>query len=859
MMQSFRTQDARRYPDKTNPTQERSVLILLTWRPNNCRVQCHNRAVGRLLLCATALGALLVGASIASGQYLEAVIRLPDTLGPLNGPYHLAWDENPVHPRLYIGGEADSGGVIVAEAITCKRLARVSTGPVRALYFVPPHGKLYVARLGVDSLVVVDCVTNQISLTIHTADSVSVMQYNSQNDRLYCGGNQISVIDCAADSMMGTIPVAASAFSYDSVSNKLYVGRSGPLAVIDCAVDSVVAAIPEVESATALCLNPTAQKVYAVTTDTLFAIRADGDSVVARLPFDSLAPLLACDPQRNRIYCTGSKRDWGYWSSIDCSSDTVLQTCATAYPLTFLACNASRDMLYVFLRTAFDEVLMYDATTGQVLTSVMVDGVPPGGGWSPALDRLYCFPLRRINGDPGYSCCLLSAIDGAGDSIVGVVPLTVKAENIVLDTVHNRLYFTYASSGSGCVGVVDCAQNVVTSYVYGGMNPYAICYNSNNDRLYWRSGGRSITVYDCSTSTKIKKVNASGDVRMMRLQLGLNKLYVFSYGSGGKPTIDVVDCDRDSLVKVIHLPADAWYVNEMLLVPEDNTLWYVGAVYVAAIDCLGDSIIAAAPDTLASSIDACACPEDRKIYAGGNEIALSVNMDKPGEMDTLHERIPGACMMRFLSIPGAHKAYWIVNRSSGSSRLFVIDTRNNTLVDSLWVSPAIAGMCLDHTGNFVYCAALYSAWLVVVDARVDSVVAIVGLPPIIAAEKNPLVLNRATNRIYVAQYDVYRFGNEIPVIRDSMLIGLEELVSSSPSRCIGPTVVGRGTPMRVPGVSELWDVTGRRVAVLKAGPNDVSRLAPGVYFMREAQAQAQAQVVGVQRSAVTVRKIVISE
>ena len=216
----------------------------------------HNRAAaprGReawpkvLLLCAVVLGLLL--ASSASGQFLEATIMLPDTLGPMNGPYHLAWDENPAHPRLYIGGEADSGGVIVAEAITCKRLARVSTGPVKALCFVPPQGKLYVARLDTNSILVVNCATNQITSAIHTAGVVPAMQYNAQNDHLYCGGDQISVVDCDADTVVRTIPVAASAFSHDSATNKLYAGGSGPLAVIDCASDSVVASLPEVGSA----------------------------------------------------------------------------------------------------------------------------------------------------------------------------------------------------------------------------------------------------------------------------------------------------------------------------------------------------------------------------------------------------------------------------------------------------------------------------------------------------------------------------------------------------------------------------------------------------------------------------------
>jgi len=48
----------------------------------------------------------------------------------------------------------------------------------------------------------------------------------------------------------------------------------------------------------------------------------------------------------------------------------------------------------------------------------------------------------------------------------------------------------------------------------------------------------------------------------------------------------------------------------------------------------------------------------------------------------------------------------------------------------------------------------------------------------------------------------------------------------------------------------LLDVTGRRVMSLQPGANDVRALAPGVYFVREAQAQAQAQAV---------RKIVLTE
>jgi len=43
--------------------------------------------------------------------------------------------------------------------------------------------------------------------------------------------------------------------------------------------------------------------------------------------------------------------------------------------------------------------------------------------------------------------------------------------------------------------------------------------------------------------------------------------------------------------------------------------------------------------------------------------------------------------------------------------------------------------------------------------------------------------------------------------------------------------------------TELLDGSGRKVLDLRPGANDVSRLAPGVYFIREAQAQAQAQTL----------------
>jgi hypothetical protein len=86
--------------------------------------------------------------------------------------------------------------------------------------------------------------------------------------------------------------------------------------------------------------------------------------------------------------------------------------------------------------------------------------------------------------------------------------------------------------------------------------------------------------------------------------------------------------------------------------------------------------------------------------------------------------------------------------------------------------------------------------------------------------------------------------------------GIEQQENTEVTRAIGGATVVRGTLFQpeVAGSSSrtasLLDISGRKVLDLHTGANDVRRLAPGVYFVRESGAQAQAQVV---------RKVVLTE
>jgi hypothetical protein len=108
------------------------------------------------------------------------------------------------------------------------------------------------------------------------------------------------------------------------------------------------------------------------------------------------------------------------------------------------------------------------------------------------------------------------------------------------------------------------------------------------------------------------------------------------------------------------------------------------------------------------------------------------------------------------------------------------------------------------------------------------------------------------NDVHVLWED-YEYGNyEIMYRRGVGLAGVEEKEGPPPTthNSQPEATVVRGVlsvPLSSGVVSEafhiLLDATGRKLADLHPGVNDVSGLAPGVYFIREARAQAQAQAI----------------
>jgi YVTN family beta-propeller protein len=783
----------------------------------------HNRAVG-LGLSVRVLALALLFASVASPQILETTIVLPDTLGPLNGPYHLAWDSDHAHLRLYIGSE--QGDIIVADAGSYRRLARIPVSPVYALCYVSRYGKVYGANRYKDSVTVIDGLSNQVIKRIKVPSRPCALVYNHLNDRLYCGGSSIAVIDCAQDTVVRTIAAPAATFAFDSTHNKLAAGASGALTVIDCERDSIVAVVDRVRGATkTLCYNPTAEKVYAALGDTLFAVDVHSDSVIGQLVFPGLTPSLACDPQTNRVYCWS--RNPTLLHAVDCAGDVSIYQKQILDGTIDLACDPVRDKV---VYTVYWGAYILDGSTGLLIADLPVDGERPVPLHSPGLDRMFCVPDSQV----------LFAISCADDSVVGGIPMAFWPHRFCLDTALDKLYF---SGGGRAIGAADCARHVVTSYLWQCDGPQWMASNPNGNKLYVSCNeDSSVVVFDGTADTVLKSIQIGGRVLPMVVYPARNKLYVFASNEGAF-WIDVIDCDSDTVMRRVALPSN--YPMAQLLVPESDRLWSLHDAGFTLIDTKYDSVVA---DTVTPGWHnleaACAVPEERKVYRAGRDRLYMIDMDNSTHIESLPR--PDVSYHYLYCAASAHKLYWACSNDVGKpDSVYVIDTRTDSVVSRFLGASSTSGICSDRTGDYIYCSGSTDTLFYTIDTRTDSVVNRTRVP----RNLQGFACNQRTHRLYCFPSLLDYVG--IPVIFDSAGIGLCEVQAQSAGRVPYLTIVNRSVPFRSTTDARLFDASGRRVATLRPGLNDIGDLTPGVYFECEERLAASLKSQGV-------RKVVIA-
>jgi len=321
-----------------------------------------------------------------------------------------------------------------------------------------------------------------------------------------------------------------------------------------------------------------------------------------------------------------------------------------------------------------------------------------------------------------------------------------------------------------------------------------------------------------------------------------NKVYCAAYDSGA---LAVIDCAGDSVLRVFRFGSAA----KSITYSPDQREVFCGVDYYAAIDtlfvldCVTDSIVAAVPVSDWPE-NQCYCPTNCCIYCLADYENLMTVIDCATNqavawIDLGHGQSSVCCA------PPENKVFC----ATYDGRLVVVDAASNTVVDSLPEAGFFNRLFYNRLNNKVYCVSYISDSVVVIDAASDSVLKTI----VVGDGPSDVAWNPVQNRVYIANYE----GWSISVLRDSGG-GVEETPSAEVRTTTGGATIVRGG-LRLGAVgsrqntayrAELLDATGRKVMELHPGENDVRALAPGVYFIREAQAQAQAQAV---------RKVVIAE
>jgi DNA-binding beta-propeller fold protein YncE len=796
----------------------------------------RNRAAkAKVFLCVVALGTLQVSPALA--QVVEGFIQLPDSLGPIFPPYHVAVDYTPSAERLFVG--SDSGDVIVVDAVNFRRIARIPTGPVVSLCYSSTQNKLYAATSHPHAVVVVDCGSYQVVKELPTGD-VAWVFYNPLVDRVYVGTPHMKVIDCATDSIVDSLPVVGldACVALDSARNKLYVGGLAHLTVVDCYLDSVVVVVERMRKTSAICCNSTSGRVYATAAtvtgvdETLYAVDTKADSVVSasRMPSradpTNLTFALRSDPTHNRVYAACRT----FVAGFGCGGDTLTSLWITRpplFPVTVLAYAPELDKVY------FDwgiNMIWLCGATGDGWR-VLLDGTGADPQYLPRLRSLYC-----ASRDGRYG-----QIDCSGDTVVNVVPLRAIAEGVCLDTVDNKLYFA-RTEYPGYLGIVDCSAGYVRS-IQMCYYPRHMIHNWRENKLYvatwdggdsWGGNHSGVSVYDCRNDSLVKVIPVGYVRGPLQWHPGLNRVYVGANDSLSQDYIFVIDCVTDSVVRVLPRGTADEGFRCTLLSPELNQFWGFSPHGYTVVDCLKDSIVMDTVTGYRLAMGVSYSAADRKVYVEYTSLSVfSMKSLRPIKSVPLPPQETRGVLVH---VAAAGKLYGAVLTSSSTvtDSIYVLDTRTDSIVSRFDAGHMIGAMCEDANGRYVYCTANTQTppWpesLLVIDTQSDSIVSRTSLPDIDTYGGEWLVPNRRTGRIYVGPGP----NGRIAVLRDTVVIGLEEWRETKVGSVVQQTVVSRCVPLLTTAQANLYDASGRKATALRSGLNDISRLAPGVYFIRE--------------------------
>lgn len=391
--------------------------------------------------------------------------------------------------------------------------------------------------------------------------------------------------------------------------------------------------------------------------------------------------------------------------------------------------------------------------------------------------------------------------------------------------------FVYSANwGGDNVTVINGATNEVDTTIAVGVEPHAILYSPLNNKVFcFNEGSRSLGVINGSThAVEATESLYTRPWDAVRCPVN-NRVYVLGHNPD---VVTVVDCATYDIDTTIAFPVDPYGV---CYDSTDNRVYVATRAdsTVRAIDCATNAVVATikvgpAPNKL------CWNSRENKVYTATSEGLDSTVTIIDCATNTVATSLKPA---RYPHQVGYDPLRSRVYVTFGYTNLVaVIDGAADSVVAAVPTTGRAEGVIAVPQHGYVF-VAVSNDTVLVLDGLTGSVVARVG----VGRGPEELIYNSTDDRVYAADYR----GATVSILRASGGVAETPHRPSGHAEVNAPTIV-RGVlsldPTAVGGQpsAALLDAAGRKVMSLRPGANDVRALASGVYFVREAQTQAQA-------------------
>ncbi len=781
---------------------------------------------GRKSVLLVVLGFTLV--AVGSGQWLEATIEVPDTMGYLSYPSQVF--SNPLTGRVYV----TSSGVLVFDPATGEKARRFRDwgDPV----YCPNAGKIYL--MADTTMPVIDANADTIVGTASLPYRPAAAAYSRTSNKLYFISDDypdpLLVFDPSGDSVCRTITMigAQNAIIWDSIYNRVYVGTgldSGWVAAIDCVHDSVVKNIPTgLWNGVELDLSIAEHKLYC---------RGWLDSlsthVVLVFDTDSLQPLglvqglpapreMLYNSVTNRLYC--STYDTLY--VVDCAEDTVRArlNLGDQEELAFSPLNGK---VYVACCSP-DSIAVVDTSDNLAawIAVVLEENRPEVLGFSRGRNELYCAMEEDV----------VFIIDASADTIAGQMDyMYYSIRRLIHNPAGNKLYVLCPYRNT--IFVIDSDNRVAGNFKLGIDDKGAFpIINPMLNRLYIMDDYWLWTI-DCNTDEVIDSVPVPGiKDAILVLHPELNKLYIFPEYAYDR-RIWVFDCLRGSFIDSILVRSE---VPCAVYHPRSNRIYFATETSpcLNVLDPLSDSVV----KTIRAGIG----DDDQRMLTNTDQALLYLTNQRTDQLyiihvwnDSLIDSVATSMNVDTLFWNRRLGKVYACERGRSSNSIDVLDCETGRIIRTLSVYFKEVGVMNDRNDKLY----LGGRETKVLDCRCDSVVAVL---PGIGSRSRAMAWNQIGNRVYSAK------NNRIAVYRDDP-IGIEE--KPEPVLKFGLALVSNPVRMRArfqcripPGQTAalaVYDAAGRRIGrqmvegkdspftITWDGKDTKGRQVPtGVYFAR---------------------------